>query len=108
MRKLVTLLLLAGALNVNAAEILAEVTDGEMGYANFSTMTAGGPIAAVAGAVVGAFGAEDVRAARSQNRAYMVRTDSGEVRRFRAESHEFAVGDQVKVVRGRLQPVNDV
>ena len=109
MRKFVTLLLLAGALNVNAAEILAEVTDGNMGYTSFSTMMVGGPIGAVAGAVAGAFGGDDVRdAARTQNRTYVVRTDSGEVRRFRSASQEFAVGDQVRVVRGRLQPVNDV
>lgn len=116
MKNFVALSLLATTLHLSAAEIVSEVPDSSIGagYGGMSGMmmgaAAGGPIGAVVGAVGGLFGGSGVQSAtRTQQRAYMVRLDSGEIRRIRSPKRMFAVGDQVKVVRGRLMPAgNDV
>lgn len=115
MKKFVALSFLAGTLNVSAAEVVSEIKDTSIGagYGGLSGVmmgaAAGGPIGAIAGAVTGAFGGGSVQGAtRTQQRAYMVRTDSGEIRRYRSPTRMYAVGDQVKIVRGRIQPADEV
>jgi len=115
MKKFVALSFLVGALNVNAAEVVSEIKDTSIGegYGSLSEVmmgaAAGGPIGAVAGAVAGAFGGGSVQGAtHTQQRTYMVRTDSGEIRRYRSPTRMYAVGDQVKIVRGRIRPANEV
>lgn len=106
-----TLLLETGL--VNAAEIVAEVEDNSIG-AGFGGLSgvmmgaaAGGPIGAIAGAVAGAFGGGGVQEGTgSRQKAYMVRTDSGEIRRYRSPKFSFAVGEKVQIIRGRVRPLS--
>lgn len=97
----------------NAAEIVAELDDNSIGggFGGLSGVmmgaAAGGPIGAVAGAVAGVFGGSGVQeSSGNKQKAYLVRTDSGEVRRYRSPKYRFAVGEKVHIVRGRVRPLD--
>lgn len=98
---------------VNAAEIVSELDDHSIG-AGFGGLSgvmmgaaAGGPVGAIAGALMGAFGGGGVQEGTgNRQKAYMVRTDSGEVRRYRSPNHRFAIGEKVQIIRGRVRPLN--
>ncbi|ACO79694.1 hypothetical protein AvCA_35450 [Azotobacter vinelandii CA] len=86
---------------VNAAEIVREVTSETSGQATggMSGMMAGsvgGPIGAVIGAGFGAlFGGSGQKALGASERIYLVRTDSGELKKYRSPNYVFAEGDKV-------------
>ncbi|SEP77728.1 hypothetical protein SAMN04244573_00423 [Azotobacter beijerinckii] len=96
--------------SVNADEIVSEAKDQTSGKATggMSGMmigAVGGPIGALVGAGVGAlFGdsAQDVTGA--SDRAYVVRTDSGELKTVRSPNRVFAVGDKVEIRGNRPYP----
>ncbi|MDV7211154.1 hypothetical protein SAMN04244572_01997 [Azotobacter beijerinckii] len=96
--------------SVNADEIVSEAKDQTSGKATggMSGMmigAVGGPIGALVGAGVGAlFGdsAQDVTG--TSDRAYVVRTDSGELKTVRSPNRVFAVGDKVEIRGNRPYP----
>jgi len=113
MKKLGTLALTIGMLTmgtVNAAEIVREVTHETTGQATggmtgMMAGSVGGPIGAVVGAGLGAlFGGSGQKAAGASERVYLVRTDSGELKKYRSPNYRFADGDKVVVYGNRPRP----
>lgn len=82
MKKMFALSFLAGALNVNAAEIVSEVKDNRSnaGQGHLSGVMvgagAGGPIGAIAGVLANAFGGQTT-SGLSQHDTYRVQAGSG-------------------------------
>ncbi|MBB3103346.1 hypothetical protein [Azomonas macrocytogenes] len=102
---------LAGSVTANAAEIMMEKEDTSIGkgYGALSTMmlgaAAGGPIGAVAGSVAGFFaGGETQKAVGGSQKAYIVRTEDNRDVWIRSPNREYQIGQDVDVVRGRIQP----
>jgi len=96
--------------SVNADEIVREVADQTSGKATggmtgMMVGAVGGPIGALVGAGVGALlggSAQDV--AGGSDRAYVVRTDSGELKTVRSPNRTFAAGDKVEIRGNRPHP----
>ncbi|SFB57115.1 hypothetical protein [Azotobacter beijerinckii] len=97
--------------SVYAAEIVSEVGDETSGQATGGMTgmmmgSVGGPIGAVLGAGVGAlFGGSGQKVAGASDRAYVVRTDSGELKTYRSPNYIFAVGDKVVIYGNRPRPL---
>ncbi|MDV7211691.1 hypothetical protein [Azotobacter beijerinckii] len=99
------------ASSVYAAEIVSEVADQTSGQATggmtgMMVGSVGGPIGALLGAGVGALvggGAQEVTGL--SDRAYMVRTDSGELKKYRSPNYVFAAGDKVVIHGNRPRPL---
>ncbi|KAA0952970.1 hypothetical protein FQ185_29775 [Pseudomonas sp. ANT_H12B] len=97
---------------VYADEILSQTGDTTAGAA-FGVGTgvlvggaAGGPFGAVVGAVIGLFAGSGVQKASGlEERAYKVRSDTGEEQVVRSPRQEFAIGQQVEVSGRRLHAV---
>lgn len=95
----------------NAAEIVAELDDNSIGggFGGTSAMMIGsvaGPVGAIFGGIAGIFGGSSIQEGTgNKQKAYMVRLDSGEVRRYRSPKYRFAVGEKVHIVRGRVRPL---
>ncbi|MFB8830513.1 hypothetical protein [Azotobacter salinestris] len=113
MKKLGILALTFGLLtigSVNADEIVREVKDQTSGKATggmtgMMVGAVGGPIGALVGAGVGAlFGGSAQDAAGGSDRAYVVRTDSGELKTVRSPNRVFAAGDKVEIRGNRPHP----
>ncbi len=98
--------------SIYAAEIVSEVTDQTSGQATggmtgMMAGSVGGPIGALIGAGVGALaGGTGQEALGGSDRAYIVRTDSGELKRYRSPNHVFAIGDKVKIYGNRPRPLD--
>lgn len=96
--------------SVNADEIVSEVKDQTSGKATggmtgMMVGAVGGPIGALVGAGIGAlFGSEAQEASDTSDRAYVVRTDSGELKTVRSPNRTFAVGDKVEIRGNRPHP----
>lgn len=98
---------------VKADEVLHQTGDTTAGAA-FGAGTgvliggaAGGPLGALIGAGVGLLGGREVQKAGGlEERAYTVRSSTGEEREVRSPREEFAVGQQVNVKGGRLHAVS--
>ncbi|GAB3395349.1 hypothetical protein [Azotobacter armeniacus] len=96
--------------SVHADEIVREVQDQTSGKATggMSGMmvgAVGGPIGAVVGAGIGAlFGGSAQEASGTSDRAYVVRTDSGELKTVRSPNRTFAAGDKVEIRGNRPHP----
>lgn len=82
--------------SVNADEIVSEVKDQTSGKATGGMMV---------GAGIGAlFGSEAQEASDTSDRAYVVRTDNGELKTVRSPNRIFAVGDKVEIRGNRPHP----
>lgn len=100
----------AGA--VQADQVLSQTGDTTAGAA-FGVGTgvlvggaAGGPLGALVGAGIGLFVGSGVQKASGlEERAYKVRSSTGEERVVRSPREEFAIGQQVEVSGRRLHPV---
>ena len=113
MKKFGILALTIGMLAVNnlyAAEIVSEASDETTGQAT-GGMTGmmiggvGGPIGALLGAGVGAlFGGATQGVTGTSDRAYVVRTDSGDLKTYRSPNYVFAEGDKVVIYGNRPRP----
>ncbi|ACO76324.1 hypothetical protein AvCA_00570 [Azotobacter vinelandii CA] len=113
MKKFGILALTFGLLSIgtaNADEIVREVKDQTSGKATggmtgMMVGAVGGPIGALVGAGVGAlFGGSAQEAANGSDRAYVVRTDSGELKTVRSPNRTFAAGDKVEIRGNRPYP----
>ncbi|AWM95183.1 hypothetical protein DJ564_17540 [Pseudomonas sp. 31-12] len=95
------------ATSASADEVLSQADDTTAGAA-FGAGTgvliggaAGGPLGALIGAGLGLLGGREVQKATGlEERAYTVRSNTGEERVVRSPREEFAIGQQVDV-RGR-------
>ncbi|MFC0710811.1 hypothetical protein [Azorhizophilus paspali] len=99
MKKFGILALTFGLLSIgtaNADEIVREVKNQTSGKAMGGMMV---------GAGVGAlFGGSVQKAANGSDRAYVVHTDSGELKTVRSPNRTFAAGDKVKIRGNRPYP----
>ncbi|ASL26966.1 hypothetical protein [Azotobacter chroococcum] len=97
--------------NVYAAEIVSEVGDETSGQATggmtgMMAGSVGGPIGAVVGAGLGAvLGGSGQKALGGSDRAYIVRTDSGELKTYRSPNYVFVPGDKVVIHGNRPRPL---
>ena len=104
-----TLSLAALSMSTLADEVIAETTDSTAGGALGATTgvmigAIGGPLGALVGGGVGLLlGKGMQQAAGLEERAYAVRTASGETQVVRSPSAEFAIGQQVERRGNRLQ-----
>jgi len=96
--------------NLYAAEIVSEANDATTGKAT-GGMTGmmiggvGGPLGALVGAGVGAlFGGATQGATGTFDRAYVVRTDSGDLKTYRSPNYIFSPGDKVVIYGNRPRP----
>lgn len=114
MKKLGILALTIGMMTASslyAAEIVSEVTDETSGQASggmtgMMAGSVGGPVGAVVGAGLGAlFGGSGQKALGGSDRAYIVRTDSGELKTYRSPNYVFAPGDKVVIYGNRPRPL---
>ena len=113
MKKFGILALAIGMFSVGTAsadEIVREVTRETSGQAT-GGMTGmmvggvGGPIGALVGAGIGAlFGGSGQKAVGASERVYLVRTDSGELKKYRSPNYVFAEGDKVVIYANRPRP----
>lgn len=94
---------------LHAAQIEKAVEDQRTGQV-FGGLTGvilgglGGPVGALAGGIAGAWlGGTAQEASGLSQRAYVVRTDEGEVQTIRAPHQQFSAGDQVTLEHGRIQ-----
>lgn len=109
-----TLALFAASHAAQADEIVAQTTDATAGGAlGLSTGVmlggaAGGPLGALVGAGVGLFMGKGVQAASGlEERAYVVRDNSGAERVVRSPNATFAVGQQVGRQGARLRAIDN-
>jgi len=113
MKKFGILALALGMLSVGTAsadEIVREVSR-EVSGQSTGGMTGmmiggvGGPIGALVGAGIGAlFGGSGQKAVGASERVYLVRTDSGELKKYRSPNYVFAEGDKVVIYANRPRP----
>ncbi|MCK1790281.1 hypothetical protein [Pseudomonas violetae] len=95
--------------HASADEVLSQAEDTTAGAA-FGAGTgvliggaAGGPLGAIIGAALGIFGGREVqKAAGLEERAYAVRSNTGEERVVRSPRKEFAIGQEVEVKGNRM------
>ena len=111
---LFSLMLLSATPMLRAAEIVAHRPDNLSGQmlggwvAVVLGGAAGGPVGAIAGGFVGAWlGGEVQQAAGASGDAYLIKTDDGDVQRFRSPKHQFGVGEAVAIKGIRPVPIAD-
>lgn len=104
---------LMASASAHAAEVIKPAKDNVVGNGVGALSglmvggVAGGPLGGVVGAGLGWMlggQAQDV-SGLSQN-AYEIQEDSGEVKRVRSPSRQYAIGDQVEYRAGRIYPKN--
>lgn len=98
--------------SVHADEVLSETRDHTAGKAaggvtGLMIGAVGGPIGALVGAGVGMLiGGAAQDGTDSHDRAYVIRTDEGEIKTVRSPNRVFAVGEQVEYRGNRLYESN--
>ncbi len=105
-------LVLLGAPLVQGAEVVAQRPDNLSGQmiGGWSAVllggVLGGPAGALAGGVAGAWlGGELQQATGNSGNAYLIKTDAGEIKRYRSPRHTFEIGDTVAIEGIRPVPV---